>query len=572
MNWKNVLLLVSVDVKSYRLVRGSRFRRFRENKLVTYALYVAAWLIGILIGWLVGNFYSGVSDSAFKELIFQGAAYFFISLPTLSLLYGLVFTQMNKIQRIGVKVSIQPLYWFPITWEEHTLASILASILGTPLIITIFISSSIFVASLFLGLVPLAVFTILALLATAILASATTEILKSLQVRLTGAVTKVAGRAAIWLRLLGSILFFIVFYLIYFSLYYNVTPVALIESIAGVQSTLWFIPYLWPGMALSSFISNLALETVVFSLASLVFIYALFLAAVRLNMRFGLYEAPSIRISRGVYVPRVGLLGRLGFSPVEAAIIRKDFRSFTRRSELMYIFIFPIVFIIMPLIVSMRSDAASPSPSGIYSFMFAYLTLLPGALMATILGSSIVGSEGGSIGYLYSLPLSAKSLVKAKHSFATLFSLAVGLICSVIGGLLIVPSVEMVAIGLIEGIFLTFSLAMVSLAFGIRGADFREFPRPRMIRPKWGFINIIVCVIVGLAVVSPMIPYVLRLIFETSEGWLKTLIGAMMPASLPEYYLYIAIFISGIVAAIITYMFHKIAVNNAEQLLAKAEV
>jgi len=570
-NWKNVLLLMSVDIKSYRLVRGSKFRRFRENKLVTYSLYVSACLIGTLIGWLIGNFYSGVSDSALKKLIFDGATYFFISFPTLSLIYGLVFTQMSQIQRIGTRVSIQPLYWFPITWKEHTLASILASVVGVPLIVTVFVSSSIFVASLFLGLVPLAVLTILALLASVILASATTEIFKTLQVRLSGAVTKVAGRAAIWVRLLGSILFFVVFYLIYFSLYYSVTPIALIESIAGGQRALWFIPYVWLGVALSTFISSLWLETVVFFLASFVFIYALFLSAVHLNMKFGLYEAPSIRISRGVYVPKVGLLGRLGFSTVEAAIIRKDFRAFTRRHELMYIFIIPIIFTIMPLIFSMRSEAATPLPSRIYSFMFIYLTLLPGTLMAVVLGSSIVGSEGESIRYLHSFPLSAKNLVKAKHSFATLFSLVVTLICSVIGGLLTAPSVQIAAIGLIEAVFLIFSLSMVSLTFGIKGADFREFPRPRIIRPVWGLITMIASIIAGLAIVSPIIPYGLKLIFETSEGWLKTLITAIMPLSLPDYYPYIAVLLSGVIAAIITYVFRKMALNNAEQLLAKAE-
>jgi len=570
-NWKNVLLLVGVDIKSYRVVRGSRFRRFRENRLVTYVLYIGACLIGVLVGWAIGSFYNGVSDSTLKNLLFQGATYFFISLPTLTLLYCLIFTQMSQIQRVGARISIQPLYWFPITWKEHTLASILASVLGAPLIITIFVSSSIFAASIFFGLVPLAILTIFALLASVILASATTEIFKTLQVRLYGAVTKVAGRAAIWVRLLGSILFFIVFYVIYFSLYYNVMPIALIESIAGGQRALWFIPYVWLGVALSTFISSLWLETIVFLLASFVFIYALFLAAVRLNMRFGLYEAPSIKISRGVYVPKVGLLGRLGFSTVEAAIIRKDFRAFTRRHELMYIFIVPIIFTIMPLILSMRSEAATPLPSGIYSFMFVYLTLLPGTLMAVILGSSIVGSEGERIWYLHSLPLSAKSLVKAKHSFATLFSLVVTLICSVIGGLLTAPSVQIAAIGLIEAVFLIFSLSMVSLTFGIKGADFREFPRPRIIRPVWGLITMIASIIAGLAIVSPIIPYGLKLIFETSEGWLKTLITAIMPLSLPDYYPYIAVLLSGVIAAIITYVFRKMALNNAEQLLAKAE-
>ena len=565
MNWKNVLRLVSVDRKSSRIIRGTRFRRFRENKMVTYALYVGACVFGLLIGWLVANFYNGISDSTLKELFLQGATSLFTTLPTLALLYGLVFSQMGQIQRIGAKVSIQPLYWFPITWKEHTLASILANLIGWPLIITIFICSSISLASIPLGLAPLAVFTMFALLASLFLASATTEIFKILQVRISGAVTKAAGRAAIWMRLLVSILFFIIFYLAYFSLYYNVSLPALIESISGGQRILWFIPYVWLGIALSAFVSGLVLEIIIFSLASLAFIYFLFLAAVRLNVRFGLYEAPSITISRGAYIPRAGLLGRLGFSSVEAAIIRKDFRAFTRRRELMYIFIMPIVFAIMPLLSSMRNVGGSPLPSAFYSFLFAYLTLLPGTVMTVALGSFIIGSEGGSIWYVYSSPISANSLVKAKYFFATLFSLAITLVCFFISVFLMSPSLQIATIGLTEAVLLVFSLGMVSLTFGIKGADFREFPRPRMIRPLWSFINGLVCILLALAIVSPIIPYGLKILFDAIQA------PATISIPLPESYLYVALPISGVIASVVTYVFHRIAVKNAEFLL-KAEI
>lgn len=565
MNWKNVLLLVSVDVKSSRLIRGSRFRRFRENKLVTYALYVAACIIGILVGLAIGNFYNGLSDPSLRDIFYRGATQLFISLPTLALLYGLIFTQMNQIQRMGAKVTIQPLYWFPITWKEHTVASIIASILGAPLTVTIFVGSTILAASIFLGLVQLAILTIFALLASVILASVTTEILKSVQVKLGGVVTKAAGRAAIWVRLFGTLLFFVVFYLIYFSVYYTATPIGLIQSIADVQLALWFIPYVWLGMILFTFVSSLWLEMLVLSIALLIFIYALFTAAVHVNMRFGLYEIPSIRVSRGAYAPRAGLLGRLGFSSLEAAIIKKDFKSLTRRRELMYIFILPIVLIIAPLFSSMRATGDTPLPTTFSSFLFAYLTLLPGALMAVSLGSLIIGSEGESVWYLYSSPISSKSLVRAKYSFVTLFSLAVAIICSIISGILTVPSIQIIIIGLIEAIFLSFSLTMVSLTFGIKGADFREIPpRPRMVRPIWSLIDMVVCVVIGLAIIAPLIPIGLRLIFQSMD------LGLSLFSGLPEYYAYVALLASGIIAVVVTYAFYRMAVSSAEELLLKA--
>ncbi len=564
MNWRNVLRLISADVKSYRLVRGERFRRFRENRVVNYALYIGACVFGVAIGWLIGNFYNGLTDPQLRELLLQGAVNLFLSLPTLALLYGLVLTQMGQIQRIGVKVSVQPLYWFPITWEEHTLASILANLLGAPLIITTFIGSAVLVASPLLGMGPLAIFTILALLVSIFLASATTEILKTLQVRISGAVTKVAGRAAIWIRLLGSIVFFLVIYMIYFSLYYNVNPMTLLEAVAGGQRLVWFIPYVWPGIALTYFVGGRGLESIFFSLASMALVFVLFFAAVRLNSRFGLYEAPAIRVSRGVYAPRAGLLGRLGFSSLESAMMRKDFRALTRRRELMYIFIFPIIFTIMPLLSFMRGGGDALS-SVLQSFLFAYLTLLPGALMVMMLGSWMIGLEGESVWYVYSSPITARSLLKAKYSFAVLFSLAVMAVCSVVGGLLAAPLMTMAVICLVEAFFLILALGLVSLSFGIKGADFRQLPRPRMIRPKWSIINGIVCILLALAIVSPIIPYAVKLLLEAVQA------PTVISLPLPEAYVYAALPISGAIASVVAYVFYGIALKNAEKFLIEAE-
>lgn len=568
MNWKNVLLLISADIKSYRLVSEKRFRRFQEKKIFTYALYIGACLLGSSVGWLVGSFYSGITDSQTKGLILQSANIFFISFPTVALLYGLIFTQMSQIQRIGTKVSVQPLYWFPITWEEHTLASTIANVLGVPLAVTIFISFGIVVASMFIGLVPIALFTIFTLLVSIFMASATTEVTKILQVRASGAITKVAGRAAIWVRLIGSILFFIVFYAVYFSLYYQTNALVLLQMVASGQKVLWFIPYVWPGVALSYMASGLVLETLVFSLSSIAFIYTLFLAATKLNVRYGLYETPAIRISREAYVSGASFLGRLGFSTLEAAIMKKDFKTFTRRQELAYIFLFPVIFAIMPLLSLMRIGAEAPTPSTLYalhSFLFAYLALGPGIIMATMLGTMMIGVEGGSIWYVYSSPINARSLVRAKYAFTALFSLAVMLICSIIGGALFIPSARTAGLCVAEAVFLVFALSMVSLSFGIKGPDFSERFRARMIRTKWALINGLVCILVALAIVSLIIPYALSLFFET--------IGAPVAISLPisEVYLYIALPVSGIIACLTAYTFYRIALRNAEGLLTEAE-
>jgi len=252
MKWKNVLRLISVDIKSGRLIRGQQLRRYRESRVLQYVMYGGSCLLGIVIGLLVGTVYSGIADLEMKSALLVSAKSLFIAAPTLVLTYSLIFTMMRQIQRAGIKASIQPPYWLPITWGEHTLAAILANLVGIQLAALISMVLAISVVSIFLGEISLAVLTILALLAIAFLASASTEIFRVLQVRLTGAVYKTSGKAAIWVRFFSSILLFIAFYAIYFFFTSGANFQAIIEAFASGQKTVWFIPYLWLGMALFS--------------------------------------------------------------------------------------------------------------------------------------------------------------------------------------------------------------------------------------------------------------------------------------------------------------------------------
>ena len=559
MNWKTVLRLIGVDVKSGRLIRGRKVRRFRERRFFQYLLYGGTSALGIAIGLLVGIFYGGIADAGTKVLFRKGALDLFTSLPILVLIYSLVFTLMSQIQRAGVKTSIQPPYWMPITWEEHTLASTLANLLGFSLASIISIGSAIAVASVFLEIVPLAIFTMLALLASAFLASTTTEIFRVLQVRLVGAVYKSSGKAAVWVRFIGSLIFFVVFYIVWFA-FTSGASVAVIGTVVGAQNAVWFVPYVWLGMALAAFTEGLFAYTIIFSLASLLFILILFYVAVRLNSKFGLYEPPVITISRGAYVPKTGLLGKLGFSSLEAAVIKKDFKAFTRRRELMYIFIMPIVFILMPLMQYFGAIGRFP-PIEASPFLFAWILLIPGALMAVMLGNMIVGQEGGSVWYLYSSPITANGLVKCKYAFIIVFSCIVTTACSIVGILVAHPSLNFTVASFIESLLLIFALGAVSLGAGIRGADFVEIPRPKMIRPRTVFINMIVCFVLALVMLSPLIPYAVSMV---------SIIGIPLP--LPTVDLYVALPISVIIALIITYIFYKKAVKDAKEFLTKAEV
>lgn len=562
MNWKNVLFLMRVERKSGRLLRGIKPTRYKENSFLANWPYWSAIGVGAVVGLLVGIGYFMISsDAETASTLQQVALGLFVSMPTLVLVYNLVLTLLQQIQRSGVRASAQTPYWLPVTWQEHTLASILASLLGFPLGSVLLIVSGVLVFSVFSGLIIPALLTSLALFAAAFMASATTEILRVLQVRFIGAVYKSSGRAAVWVRFIGSLGFFIVFYAIYF--YITSGGFTFISTITQVQSSVWYIPFVWLGISLYSFLVNVnILMGAAFLAISLLFIAALYGIAVLLNKRFGLYEPPAIKVQKsGIYAPKTGFLGKLGFSSPEAALIRKDLKAFTRRRELMTIFIAPIVIILIPLMQSIGATGTE-IPSEISIFYLGMTYLFPGAFMVMSLGNLIIGEEGQAIWRIYASPISAKNLVKSKYFFITLFGIIILIITGTLGTLIYHPSIRTVIIAFCEAIFLIFALGAISLNIGFRGADFTEIPRPRMVRQSWALISLAACFLAGSGIIAPLAPSVI-----------SSFIASIMPGfQLPSLDLYVATIISGVIAIAIAVIFYRITLDSAKDFLKKAEV
>ena len=562
MKWKNVLNLMKVERKSGRLIRGQKLTKYLENRFLAYWPYWLALALGIAGGVLAGAIYNfaTTSDPELLNLFQEGTLSFFFSLPTLVLVYSLVFTMMQQIRLSGVKKSAQVPYWLPVTWQEHTMASILASLMGFPLASVVFITSIITVFSVFIGQVLAAVLTSLALVAGAFMASTITEVLRILQVRFIGAVYKSSGRAAVWVRFAGSLIFFIVFYIGYFYVTSG-GAVTVIQTIASAQTAAWFIPFVWLGISLYYLTAANLLLGFIFIGLSILFITSLFYLATLLNRRFGLYEPPAITVSRGVYAPRTGFLGKLGFSTVEAALIRKDLRAFTRRRELMTIFIVPIVIILVPFMQSLGQSEAMPAQ--VSTLLLAVTFLFPAPVMAMSLGNFMIGEEGQAVWRIYASPISAKSLVKSKYFFIIFFSLMVLAITGIFGFVIYQPSLRATTAACFEAVFLVFALGAISLSNGISGADFTETPRPRMIRQSSSLINLAACLLAGIAILAPFFPYVLS---STLSVISPDLIGG---AILDPF---LALVVSAVIASFLAVIFYRIALKNARELLTKAEI
>ena len=562
MNWKNVVFLVRVERKSGRLIRGIKATRYRENGFLAYWPYWTAVIIGVLAGLLANYFVSQVySNGAVPNLpsLRDGTLSVFVILPTIILVFSLVFTLLQQIQLSGVKASTQVMYWLPVTWQEHTVASIFANLLGFPLAVVFGLAAGVVTFSIPNGLILQALLTMLALFAAAFMASATTESLRILQVRFIGAVYKSSGRAAVWVRFIGSILFFIIFYILYF--YVTSGLQSFLTNLTHVQSALWYVPFVWLALTISYLVKGLFLQGALFVSLSALFIAGLYYLAVWLNTQFGLYEPPAITVQKsGIYAPKTGILGRIGFSTVEAAIIRKDLKAFTRRRELIPIFILPIIIIILPLLESqgiISGGATTTTP-----ILVGAIFLLPAASMAMLLGEILIGEEGQAVWRIYASPISPKNLVKSKYFFVTLFSTIILLAAGIVGIVFYHPSLRETIIAFIEAFFIILAVSSISLSIGFKGADFSQTRRARMVRQEWTYVSFIVCAIAGAAVLAPLIPYVIALLQPS-------LIPGLTVSS---FNLAISVIISGVISLVITAVFYRINISSAQDLLRKAEV
>jgi hypothetical protein len=565
MNWKNVLYLLRVDRKSGRLIRGVKTTRYRESGILAYWPYWVAAIIGVL-GGLLANFavsaiYSGAGVIPGLPSLSEAALSFFVSLPTLILILSVVMTMLQQIQLAGVKATGQVMYWLPVTWQEHTLASILANLFGIPLATVIGFAAGVIAFSVFNGLIVSAVLTSLALFAAAFMASATTEILRVLQVRFTGAVYKSSGKAAVWVRFIGTLAFFLIFYIIYLSLTQG--SVAFIQGLAQAQNTVWFIPFVWIGVTLFYLLNGVILQGIVFVALSAIFLAGMYYLAIELNKRFGLYEPPAITVQKSgtIYAPKTGFLGKLGFSSVEAALINKDIRAFTRRRELISIFIVPIVFIILPLMQSVGITSNPNTPSEVGVFFVGMTFLLPASVMAMSMGNMLIGEEGQAVWRIYASPISPKNLVKSKLFFLMALSLLVLLVTGIVGTVFYHPSIRVIITGLIEGFLLVIGLGSIALSIGFKGADFTVSRRTRMIRQRWALISLGVCGVAGLAILAPILPYVIS----------EFLSSILATGPVSDLNLAISLGISAVIATVIAAIFYRVNINSAADLIRKAE-
>jgi hypothetical protein len=460
------------------------------NIIISLIAFPAA---ALLANTFVGAFLGDLDLSLF----FLQVAIFIPSLMTLaSVMYGLLF-EFSQSSSVG---SADIINWLPIKVIEFVFASVLSMIYFLAPLLAIFFGAALGIAMsvnmLDVGLLSM-VFGVLGMFVGAFLM----EIIRAITNRVSASFYKRSGRTTVAIRMV-LLLTFMVVYILVFNANFLFT---ILQQFMGGIGNAWFIPMLWPSLAIMSYLTAESLQALIYTVSSVGLAMVLLWVSVKLRERYWVPAPFSIKLkSSKAYTPKRGFLGSLGFTAAEAALIRKDLRGLTRRKEM-------IVWIAMPLAMSLISLFSFQSSWVTATTTLTKLAIFWGPLMgvfmfAFYLTLTGVGQEGSAFLNLLVTPLKEKEVTKSKLAIALFPSFGVLVAVTALIQVMVPLRLEAliaVTVTLFAGLF---ECAFVGLAVGSRFPDFNEVPRARFIDQKGILLGMfIVAACVGVTFLPPFL-------------------------------------------------------------------
>jgi hypothetical protein len=327
------------------------------------------------------------------------------------------------------------------------------------------------------------------------------EALRAFTNRASSILYKRSGKSVLILRMVVLIAA-----LVFFQLIFNPTVMlSLLGNVTGGVKAVWYFPLVWPSLVVLSFLEHNLLSTSLYMILTFFFAGFFFSVCVRLRQVYWMPVPVSVRLSTGAYAPKLGFLSRLGLNTTEAAIVRKDLKSLTRRREMARILALPILIVVSMMIPSLTSARETPTP---YSVMFWPLPILFGIMLLVLMNSMIsIGQEGYAIWNLYASPIMPKELVKAKMSMNIILSLPVALAfwigITILGHLSFRASTAF----LLVSISLIFTESLLGLIIGIRFPDFTETLRSRFVSITGMLLGMLLGIVVAGVIATPYAAY-----------------------------------------------------------------
>jgi hypothetical protein len=438
----------------------------------------------------------------------------------------------------------------PITAAEYVLASSASLAFSYSIYVAVGLGAALGLALQF-RLIHAWIITVLMSLVAVLIGAFGLEALRAFTNRASSLLYKRSGRAVMILRLVVLIAVFV-----FFQLIFNPTiMLSLLGSIAGSVQRASYFPLVWPSLAVASFIEDNLLSASLYAFLTFLLCGFFFLACAKLRQAYWMPMPVSVKLSTATYAPSAGFLSRLGLNPAESAIVRKDFRSLSRRREMARFLAIPFLIVASLLIPSLVSTSQSPASS--LGVMFWFFPLIFGVTIFALLTSMIsVGQEGSAVWNLYSSPLMPRELVRAKVTANIILSLPIAIAFWLGITLLGHTSFKSSLAILLVLTALILAESFVGLALGVKYPDFGETIRSRFIR----LTGMLTGMLLGMAVAGAILaPYGLYVLFKLQ--WL-------------DNNMYFAAACSGslILTALISAIAHRACVSSTKKLLAGSPV
>jgi hypothetical protein len=391
----------------------------------------------------------------------------------MAILFGVLYEISQPIQSLNTDL----VNWLPITPTEYVAGSTISEAYIYSFILC-FLLGIVLGPALSFGMV----WTWLAAAALSILAlfvgAFVVEILDATTNRISSSFYKRSGRSGIIFRLIVTVIL-----LVFIQLLFSGYVVAyLLQSIIQAALLAWFVPVVWPSLAVLGASQGNIPELLVFTASSVLFAAALFAVAAQFRARFWVPVPVSIRLSTGTYHPtrfRFPLLGA-----AESALIQKDLRSLTRRREMTRFLAIPFVLAISIGIFFLPFGTNStPQAPGFLSIALFYT--LPVAIFVGALSMTSIGQEGYAVWNIYAAPLQPGQIMRAKLLFAMILGLAFGIALLTIFAFLVNFVAAYYSMMLLIAVLVVLEASTLGVYTAARFPDFREMVRARYVG-VWG--------------------------------------------------------------------------------------
>jgi len=489
MRLASIFALSSIRAKR---AKGSIPKGFAKSPIVNTIVSVAGFPLAVILTYL---FIARIIKS--EAFIYLTCTQLLIFLPSFTVLLSIMFSIMFEFSQSSSAASTDMINWLPIGTTEYVLGSTLCTIYFTSPMLSLILGVSLGLA-IYTGMITVWVLVAILGVLGAFLGAFVIEVVRALINRASATLYK-RGSTMVVRSLMSIVL------IATFSIMFNINILlTFIQWFVGSISNAWFIPMLWPSLAIMNYIQADLTRTIIYTVLSVVFTSAFLWASVKARAKYWVPIPLSIKLAPPkIYTPKKGFLGIFGFTAAETALIRKDLRSLIRRKEMASWIAIPAIM----GIVTIFTTPWNPTASTMYKMLFFMMPGFGILLLAFFLALVGIGQEGSAFVNLLTAPLRAKQIVTAKLAAALFPSTCALSILIVFVQVLVQPRLEVMLAVTVAGFAALLEATLVGLAVGARYPDFTEVPRARFVSQQGALLGMALMGATVAATCSPILAH-----------------------------------------------------------------